>query len=84
MAPEPTFGIHEAKTKFSKLIQRVRKGHRIIITDRGVPVATLNAYVDQDNAANRKAALNNIRQFRARQKPVDVKIMRGILKADQK
>ena len=33
--------IHEAKTQFSKLIQRVAAGDEITIANRGVPVARL-------------------------------------------
>jgi len=33
--------IHEAKTHFSKLLQRVAAGEEIIISNRGVPVARL-------------------------------------------
>ena len=36
-----TVNIHDAKTSFSKLIRRVRKGHEIIIAIRGRPVARL-------------------------------------------
>ncbi len=34
-------GTYEAKTRFAELIQRVRRGERITITHRGVPVAVL-------------------------------------------
>jgi prevent-host-death family protein len=33
--------ISEAKNRLSALLDRVRQGHRIVIEDRGVPVATL-------------------------------------------
>ncbi|MCL6639358.1 MAG: type II toxin-antitoxin system Phd/YefM family antitoxin [Firmicutes bacterium] len=33
--------IHEAKTRFSKLIERVREGEEIIIAKAGTPVARL-------------------------------------------
>jgi prevent-host-death family protein len=32
---------HEAKTQFSRLLQRVRAGEQITIANRGVPVARL-------------------------------------------
>jgi prevent-host-death family protein len=35
------FNIHEAKTNFSKLLQRVALGEEIIIAKAGVPVAKL-------------------------------------------
>jgi len=37
----PSIGAYEAKTHFSELLQRVRRGERITITHHGVPVAVL-------------------------------------------
>lgn len=39
----PAFNIHEAKTHFSKLINRVLEGEEVLITRNGVPVAELVA-----------------------------------------
>jgi prevent-host-death family protein len=39
--------IHEAKTNFSKLIQRVILGDEIIIAKAGVPVAKLVRYISK-------------------------------------
>lgn len=36
-----TVNLHEAKTHFSKLIERVRRGEEIIIAKAGKPVAKL-------------------------------------------
>jgi prevent-host-death family protein len=36
-----TYSISEAKNRLSALLAKVRKGARIVITDRGVPVAAL-------------------------------------------
>lgn len=36
-----TFNIHEAKTHFSKLIERVLKGEEVIIAKAGKPVARI-------------------------------------------
>lgn len=36
-----SFSIHEAKTKFSALINLVKQGETVIIMNAGVPVATL-------------------------------------------
>ena len=33
--------VHEAKTQFSRLLQRVTAGEEIVIANRGVPVARL-------------------------------------------
>lgn len=37
----PTFNIHEAKTHFSKLLERVLKGEEVIIAKAGKPVARI-------------------------------------------
>jgi prevent-host-death family protein len=37
----PTFNVHEAKTNFSKLLDRVLEGEEVLITRNGVPVAEL-------------------------------------------
>jgi antitoxin (DNA-binding transcriptional repressor) of toxin-antitoxin stability system len=38
--------ITEAKNQLSALIDRVRRGERVVIEDRGVPVARLDAVFD--------------------------------------
>ncbi|MFN3593462.1 MAG: type II toxin-antitoxin system Phd/YefM family antitoxin [Thiobacillaceae bacterium] len=40
-----TVNIHEAKTHFSKLIERIQRGEEIVIAKAGVPVARLLPYV---------------------------------------
>ena len=40
------FNIHEAKTHFSKLIERVSAGEEIVIGKAGKPVAKLVPYVE--------------------------------------
>ena len=44
--------VHEAKTQFSRLIQRVLAGEEIVISRAGKPVAKL---VPVDNKASRRA-----------------------------
>ncbi|MHB1043968.1 MAG: type II toxin-antitoxin system Phd/YefM family antitoxin [Eubacteriales bacterium] len=39
--------IHEAKTNFSKLIQRVKEGEEIIISKAGTPVARMVPMVNK-------------------------------------
>ena len=41
--------IHEAKTKLSKLLEKVESGEQIIIANRGVPKAILSKYISKDN-----------------------------------
>jgi prevent-host-death family protein len=37
----PAFNVHEAKTNFSKLLDRVLEGEEVLITRNGLPVAEL-------------------------------------------
>jgi prevent-host-death family protein len=37
----PEFGVHEAKTHFSKLLERALNGEEVIITRSGEPLVTL-------------------------------------------
>ena len=39
-----TINIHQAKTQLSQLLIRVQQGEKIIIANRGKPVAVLTAY----------------------------------------
>ena len=41
--------IHEAKTKLSKLLEKVETGEQIIIANRGIPKAILSKYISKDN-----------------------------------
>ncbi len=49
--PQKTFNVHEAKTQFSKLIDRAHAGEEIIVAKAGVPYAKL---VPIEPAANGK------------------------------
>jgi prevent-host-death family protein len=37
----PSYNVHDAKTQFSKLLDRVLEGEEVLITRNGVPVAEL-------------------------------------------
>ena len=41
--------IHEAKTNFSKLLERIETGEEIIIANRGIPKAVISKYIPKDN-----------------------------------
>jgi prevent-host-death family protein len=45
------FNIHEAKTHFSKLLERVSNGEEVVIAKAGKPVARLLPYIADDNSA---------------------------------
>ena len=40
--------VHQAKTNFSRLLERVRRGEEIVIAKAGKPVAKLIAYRDAE------------------------------------
>ncbi len=48
-----SYSVRDAKNRLSALLARVRRGARIVITDRGVPVAML---VPPDDAGDRATA----------------------------
>jgi len=61
-------GAYEAKTHLSKLLERVEKGERFVITRHGKPVAELIPIVAQDTAviARAIAEIRAVRQRLAR------------------
>jgi prevent-host-death family protein len=42
------FNIHEAKTHFSKLLERVLNGEEVVIAKAGKPVARILPYSEED------------------------------------
>ncbi|MBF2057204.1 MAG: type II toxin-antitoxin system Phd/YefM family antitoxin [Cyanobacterium sp. T60_A2020_053] len=42
--------IHEAKTQLSQLLSRVEKGEKIIIANRGKPIAYLTPYSESSSS----------------------------------
>jgi prevent-host-death family protein len=42
------FNIHEAKTHFSKLLERVQNGEEVVIAKAGKPVARILPYATED------------------------------------
>ena len=58
-----TVGAYEAKTHLPRLLERVAKGERVIITKHGVAVAVL-APVPSTGKGDRKQAIAALRAFR--------------------
>ena len=54
-------GAYEAKTNFSKLLARARRGETTTITHRGEPIARLVAAVDAPDPAESLAAFERLR-----------------------
>ena len=61
-------GAYEAKTHLPKLLERVQKGERFVITRHGRPVAELTPVADRDAVRIRLAIgeLRNLRKTLAR------------------
>lgn len=60
-----TVGAYEAKTHLPKLLNRVSRGEKIIITKHGVPVATLQPPIAVRNSPI-KQVISELRAFRRR------------------
>ncbi|MBN2126196.1 MAG: type II toxin-antitoxin system prevent-host-death family antitoxin [Deltaproteobacteria bacterium] len=58
-----TVGAYEAKTHLPKLLERVLKGERIMITKHGVPVAVLQP-PDPERQTNTGSVIDELRKFR--------------------
>jgi prevent-host-death family protein len=44
MSTKSSVNVHDAKTRFSKLLEQVRRGREVVIAKAGRPVARLTAY----------------------------------------
>jgi prevent-host-death family protein len=74
-------GAYEAKTHLSKLLERVEKGERFIITKHGRPVAELVpvGFTDPESV---KHAIENLRLLRAKLMGRGVRL-RDLLRKDE-
>lgn len=50
----PEIGVYEAKTHLARLLERVRKGERFVITRHGKPIAQLTPVSEHDSEAVRE------------------------------
>jgi len=48
------YSIYEAKAKFSEIIRAVKQKRRIVVTERGVPVARVVPYKPEDQESMEK------------------------------
>jgi prevent-host-death family protein len=69
----PELGAYEAKTHLSKLLERVEKGERFVITKYGRPVAELVpvGFTDPESV---KQAIENLRPLKAKLRDRDVRL----------
>ena len=56
-------GAYEAKTHLPRLLEKVRRGKKIVITKHGVPVAVLRPIEDRKTGAS-ASTISRIKQFR--------------------
>ncbi len=66
-------GTHEAKTRLSELLAKVRQGEEFLITNRGQPVAKLIPALKQDKSQIR-LAIKEIKEIQSRNRLDGLKI----------
>ncbi len=66
-------GTHEAKTRLSELLVKVRQGEEFLITNRGKPVAKLIPAFKQDKTQIR-LAIEEIKEIQGRNRLKGLKI----------
>lgn len=66
-------GTHEAKTRLSELLAKVRKGEEFLITNRGEPVAKLIPAFKQDKSQIH-LAIKEIKEIQSRNRLDGLKI----------
>ena len=66
-------GTHEAKTRLSELLAKVRQGEEFLITNRGEPVAKLIPAFKQDKSQIR-LAIKEIKEIQSRNRLDGLKI----------
>ncbi len=79
-----TYGVAEAKNKFTHLLDRVEKGESITITRHGKPVAELKA-APRLTLEERRALLREFAERRAAQPPLGIsaaELVRGMRDGD--
>jgi len=59
----PSVGAYEAKTHFSKLLERVVSGEEVTITRHGAPVARLVPVKRKTTPSERRAAIKAMRKL---------------------
>ena len=61
----PEIGAYQAKTHLPKLLARVAKGERFIITKHGTPVAEFGP-VSRRSTSDIRAAIEGLKEFQAK------------------
>lgn len=72
-----TATVTDAKNRLSALLDRVRAGETVVITDRGVPIARLEPMAASDDADGRIARLERAGLVRRSVSPARDRPLRG-------
>lgn len=59
---DESVGIRELRQDLSRYLRRVRAGERLIVTDRGRPLAVLAPWADEGNVVDRLVAAGRLRR----------------------
>jgi prevent-host-death family protein len=59
---DSSVGIRELRQDLSRYLRRVRAGERLIVTERGRPLAVLAPWADEGNALDRLVAEGRMRR----------------------
>jgi prevent-host-death family protein len=62
-SPRNTVGAYEAKTHFSEILEKVEAGEEITITRHGTPVARMVPVKKRSSEAERRTAIEQIKQL---------------------
>ena len=72
-----TIDVKEAEARFEELVARAEAGEEIVICRDGAPVARLTAFDPEARRAPIEQAIEGVRAFRARAKPVTAEELIG-------
>lgn len=59
-----SFGISEARTRLSELIEMAHEGEEVVLTRRGIPIAKMIAILHENNTSVRDA-IAEMKRFRS-------------------
>jgi prevent-host-death family protein len=65
-----TVGTHEAKTHLPRLLDEVARGHTIVITERGIPVAKLIP-VAEERRRSKREVVEALQDYQRAAPPLD-------------
>jgi prevent-host-death family protein len=48
-----SYSVYEAKAKLSELLRQVKKGKHLVVTERGIPIAKVVPYAEDESISDR-------------------------------